>query len=211
MRVVQGFKCLLKEIFSQQTPDGTTTSPDVSDAMDSPSTTTSTLVGGVNVKGPLKVQEYYQLLGKKQLFTREIFKYTDCFITETTPTQSRYYGKFQVKKRRSVEPDLQALNPPDIVVGRNDDWLEGSPAMIHLWEKIKLEPYSFKNNVRYFALYPDNQEMTRAVSAFIANLSCAYEVCNLGSHLPGRAEPFIDGTAAVPLHGKRTFLCYLKR
>lgn len=79
MRVVQGFKCLLKEIFSQQTPDGTTTSPDVSDAMDSPSTTTSTLVGGVNVKGPLKVQEYYQLLGKKQLFTREIFKYTDYF------------------------------------------------------------------------------------------------------------------------------------
>lgn len=83
--------------------------------------------------------------------------------------------------------------------------------MIHLWEKIKLEPYSFKNNVRYFALYPDNQEMTKAVSAFIANLSCAYEVCNLGSHLPGRAEPFIDGTAAVPLHGKRTFLYYLKR
>ena len=65
VRVIQGFKCLLEEIFSQQTSD-MTTSADVPDAMDSPSTTTSTLVGGVNVKGPLKVQEYYQLLGKKK-------------------------------------------------------------------------------------------------------------------------------------------------
>ncbi|KAI7876414.1 hypothetical protein K492DRAFT_210351 [Lichtheimia hyalospora FSU 10163] len=180
VRVIQGFKCLLEEIFSQQTSE-MTTSADVPDAMDSPSTTTSTIVGGVNVKGPLKVQEYYQLL-------------------ETTPTQSRYYGKFQVKKRRSNEPDLQLLGPPDIVVGRNDDWLEGSAGMIHLWEKLKLEPYSFKNNVRYFAMYPDNQEMTKAVSTFIANLSGAYEVCNLGTHLPGRAEPYTGGIATVPLH-----------
>lgn len=211
VRAVQGFKCLLEEVFSQQTPDGATPA-DVSDAMDSPSTTTSTLVGGVSIKGPLKVQEYYQLLGKKQIFLpMHKSSILTVVITETTPTQSRYYGKFQVKKKRSTEPDLQSLGPPDIVVGRNDDWLEGSPGMIHVWEKIKLEPYSFKNNIRYFALYPDNQEMTKAVSTFIANLSCAYEVCNLGTHLPGRAEPFTGGVAAVPLHGKSIFSFQWKR
>ncbi|KAI8142064.1 mediator complex subunit 13 C-terminal-domain-containing protein [Fennellomyces sp. T-0311] len=162
-RAISDFKSILEEVFHSDS-DGDLIPP----------------IGSVTVKGPLKVQEFYEL-------------------SENAPVHSKYYGKFQVKKRKSAEPNLSPLSPPEIIVGRQDDWVEGSTAMVGLWEKLRLEPYSFKNNVLYFVVYPDNSDLASQLSTFFANLNSVYETCQLGIHRPGNTEQFYHGAVPVPL------------
>ncbi|KAI7854657.1 mediator complex subunit 13 C-terminal-domain-containing protein [Circinella umbellata] len=139
-------------------------------------------LGSICVKGPLKVQEYYEL------------------SAENAPVHSKYYGKFQVKKRKSGEPNLKALVPPEIVVGRQNEWVQGSTTMIGFWEKLRLEPYSSKNNILYFVVYPDNRDIATQLSMFFTNLNSVYETCQLGIHRPGSTEQIFHGAVPVPIN-----------
>lgn len=122
------------------------------------------------------------------------------YDTETSQPHSKYYGKYQVKKRKSVDPNLSNLPYPDIVVGQKDEWLEGSPEMLNYWEKLHLEPYSCKNNVQYVVLYPGSDEYVGSVvRRFFHNLSAVYEACSLGTHHAGRLNPQYYEGACVPV------------
>jgi hypothetical protein len=124
--MTQRFKNALSEIFSQ--PKKTT------ENMDDMCIDSLPLPASVSVKGPLNVQQYYDL-------------------SETNQAHSKY-GKYQVKKRRPAEPNLDTLQPPNITVCRQDDNMEGTSKLIMFWEKLRLEPYSNKKSINYFVIFP---------------------------------------------------------
>jgi hypothetical protein len=109
------------------------------------------------------------------------------------------YGKYQIKKKRPDEPNLDFLKQPDIVVSRHDDFLEGSSKMIPFWEKLGLEPYSLKKHIKYFAVYPDNIDIKNSVIQFFQGLNSAYELCHLGRHDPGQVGTYHHGLVPVRL------------
>jgi hypothetical protein len=84
------------------------------------------------------------------------------------------------------------------MVGRNDEFIEGSPKMIDFWDKLRLEPYSAKKNISYFVVCPKNEELESAVHVFFKGLSTVYETCRLGAHHPGHIGPYRRGTVPVP-------------
>ncbi|KAI8381278.1 mediator complex subunit 13 C-terminal-domain-containing protein [Radiomyces spectabilis] len=172
-RITQDFKHALLEIFDQH--HKTT----LSASMDTLSIGHASLPGSVSVKGPLNVQQYYDL-------------------AETNQAHSKY-GKYQVKKRRPAEPNLDTLYPPDIVVSRQDHFIEGSPKLLTFWEKLRLEPFSSKKNISYFVVFPRNDELEKATLHFFKGLSTVYETCNLGVHHPGNIGAYRRGLVPVPL------------
>ncbi|KAI9319187.1 mediator complex subunit 13 C-terminal-domain-containing protein [Dichotomocladium elegans] len=157
------FKGVLNDLFDQ--------TRDASDHL--------TPLGAIAVRGPLSVQQYYDL-------------------SETSQTQSKY-GKYQVKKRRPAEPNLDTLLPPEIVVGRQDEHIEASPKLVTFWEKLNLEPYSQRKNVSYFVIFPSNEQIEPACIQFFKGLSTVYESCHLGAHYPGSIGTYRRGLVPVPL------------
>ncbi|KAF7721033.1 mediator of RNA polymerase II transcription subunit 13 [Apophysomyces ossiformis] len=167
--ITQQFKAMLINIFSR----------DMGTTLDHMRMDYPPVLSTVSVKGPLNVQQYYDL-------------------SETSQAHSKY-GKYQVKKRRQAEPNLDTLHPPDVVVSRQEDLIEGSPKLITFWEKLRLEPYSPKKNVHYFVVFPKNAELETAASQFLTGLSTIYETCLLGIHYPGNAGSYSRGLVPVPL------------
>ncbi|KAG0750027.1 hypothetical protein G6F62_005120 [Rhizopus arrhizus] len=137
------------------------------------------LPASVTVKGPLNVQQYYDL-------------------SETNQAHSKY-GKYQVKRRRPAEPNLDILRPPNIVVNRQEELIEGTTKFIMFWEKLRLEPYSCKKHINYFIIYPENDSTERSISQFFKNLGTLYETCQLGSHQPGNIGSYRKGLVPVRL------------
>jgi hypothetical protein len=91
------------------------------------------------------------------------------------------------------------------VVGRQDDYLEGTSKLIMFWEKLRLEPYSNKKHVNYFVLYPKNDAVESNVAQFIKGLSVLYETCQLGAHHPGNVGHYRKGLVPVTLLRKFFF------
>ncbi|CAO3698921.1 unnamed protein product [Rhizopus stolonifer] len=164
----QSFKNVLNSIFTKKDPDMNPM------CMDQP-----LLPAPVTVKGPLNVQQYYDL-------------------SETSQAHSKY-GKYQVKRRRPAEPNLDVLRPPNIVVNRQEEFIEGTTKLVMFWEKLRLEPYSCKKPINYFVVYPENELIERNTSQFFRNLGTLYETCQLGSHNPGNIGPYRKGLVPVPL------------
>ncbi|RUS20078.1 hypothetical protein BC937DRAFT_86403 [Endogone sp. FLAS-F59071] len=133
----------------------------------------------VSIKGPLSIQQYYDL-------------------AETNQTQSKY-GKYQVKKRRPMEPSLDLLPVPEIVVGQRDEWIAGSPHILRFWEKLRLEPYSSRKNIVYFVVYPQSAELEESIKCFFKELGSMYETCSLGTHQPGADGEYTRGLVPVQL------------
>lgn len=73
--------------------------------------------------------------------------------------------------------------------------------MLTFWEKLRLEPYSTKKNIVYFALCPDSESLENMAINFFKDLSAVYEVCLLGTHHPGVAGDRKRGVVPVPLLG----------
>ncbi|KAI8149233.1 mediator complex subunit 13 C-terminal-domain-containing protein [Fennellomyces sp. T-0311] len=169
-KVAQEFRNVLVDLFDYKVD---TDSNNV-DQMSIPS-----MPSTVAVKGPLSVQQYYDL-------------------SETSQAQTKY-GKYQVKKRRPAEPNLDTLSPPDIVVGRQDEFLEGSPKLVTFWEKLRLEPYSSRKNIRYFVVFPSNEQLESICTQFFKSLSTVYETCHLGGHQSGSIGNYRRGLVPVPL------------
>lgn len=104
-----------------------------------------------------------------------------------------------MKKRRPAEPNLDTLQPPNITISRQDDFIEGSSKLIMFWEKLRLEPYSSKKHVNYFVVYPKNESIENSVTHFFKGLSTLYETCHLGVHQPGNTGIYRRGHVPVPL------------
>ncbi|KAI7891231.1 mediator complex subunit 13 C-terminal-domain-containing protein [Mucor mucedo] len=137
----------------------------------------SPLLGSIDIKGPLTIQQYYSLY---------------------TPNQSHSkYGKYQVKKKRPSQPNLDTLNKPNVVITRNEDALEGSSKMIPFWEKLGLEPYSTKKQINYLVVYPNNRDIETTVGKFFRNLSTVYDTCRLGKHSGDHSGPYRYGLVPV--------------
>ncbi|KAI9253200.1 mediator complex subunit 13 C-terminal-domain-containing protein [Sporodiniella umbellata] len=164
----QNFKGLLNTIFAKNDPDVNAM------CMEPP-----LLPAPVTVKGPLNVQQYYDL-------------------SETSQAHSKY-GKYQVKRRRPAEPNLDTLRAPSILVNRQEEYIEGTPKLMMFWEKLRLEPYSCKKHIHYFIIYPENESIERNVAQFFKNLSTLYETCQLGLHHPGNAGSYRKGLVPVRL------------
>ncbi|GAA5797454.1 hypothetical protein HPULCUR_002838 [Helicostylum pulchrum] len=144
------------------------------------------VLGSIDVKGPLTIQQYYSLNGI-------------CVIAETHHQAHSKYGKYQIKKKRPDQPNFNSLKLPDIVVSRHEDFLEGSPKMLTFWEKLGLEPCSPKKQLKYLAVYPENRDIEASVTQFFKNLSTVYDTCHLGKHIPGHIGPYRHGLVPVPL------------
>ncbi|KAF9997259.1 mediator of RNA polymerase II transcription subunit 13, partial [Modicella reniformis] len=109
------------------------------------------------------------------------------------------YGKYQVKKKKPVEPALVQLQPPDIVVGHNEEWLEAAPTILRFWEKLSLEPYSNRKNISYFVVYPEGADMENSVCKFWRELSVVFETSLLGKHQAGILQDYKPGLVPISL------------
>ncbi|KAF9904199.1 mediator of RNA polymerase II transcription subunit 13 [Linnemannia zychae] len=139
----------------------------------------SNITPPVIMKGPLTLLQYFTLGEAQQMPSK--------------------YGKYQVKKKKTAEPALMQLQPPDIVVGHNDDWLEASPTILRFWEKLSLGPYSNRKNIAYFVVYPESADMENNVSRFWRELSVVFETSLLGKHQPGVLQDYKPGLVPIPL------------
>ncbi|KAG0011890.1 mediator of RNA polymerase II transcription subunit 13 [Entomortierella chlamydospora] len=133
----------------------------------------------VIMKGPLTLFQYFTLAEAQQMPSK--------------------YGKYQVKKKKPAEPALLQLQPPDIVVGHNEEWLEASPTILRFWEKLSLEPYSSKKNISYFVVFPEGADLESSVSKFWRELSVVFESSLLGKHQPGTLQDYKPGLVPIPL------------
>ncbi|KAL0075005.1 mediator complex subunit 13 C-terminal-domain-containing protein [Phycomyces blakesleeanus] len=134
----------------------------------------------ISIKGPLSLQNYFEL-------------------SETNQAHSKY-GKYQIKKRRPAEPNLAPLRPPMILVGRDDNCIEGSSDLITFWEKMRLEPYVCRKNVQYVVLCPKGERLeSQADEFFRKGLSVIYETCLLGNHRPYNLANGRNGVVPVEL------------
>ncbi|KAF9196600.1 mediator of RNA polymerase II transcription subunit 13 [Haplosporangium sp. Z 11] len=139
----------------------------------------SNITPPVVMKGPLTLFQYFTLAEVQQMSSK--------------------YGKYQVKKKKPAEPALVQLQPPDIVVGHNDEWLEAAPTILRFWEKLSLEPYSSKKSIVYFVIYPEGVDMENVVSRFWRELSAVFETSLLGKHQPGTLQNYKPGLVPIPL------------
>ncbi|KAF9293057.1 mediator of RNA polymerase II transcription subunit 13 [Linnemannia elongata] len=139
----------------------------------------SNIVPPVIMKGPLTLLQYFTLGEVQQMPSK--------------------YSKYQVKKKKTAEPALMQLLPPDIVVGHNDDWLEASPTILRFWEKLSLGPYSGRKSISYFVLYPESADMENNVTRFWRELSVLFETSLLGKHQPGMIQDYKPGLVPIPL------------
>ncbi|KAF9980202.1 mediator of RNA polymerase II transcription subunit 13 [Mortierella antarctica] len=139
----------------------------------------SNIVPPVVMKGPLTLSHYFSLAEAQQMPSK--------------------YGKYQVKKKKPAEPALVQLQPPDIVVGHNEEWLEAAPTILRFWEKLSLEPYSSKKTIAYFVVYPEGADMERSVTKFWRELSVVFETSLLGRHQPGTLQDYKPGLVPIPL------------
>ncbi|GAN07643.1 hypothetical protein MAM1_0170d07145 [Mucor ambiguus] len=176
------FRSILQDIFIETAADEngdmdllSTTTPDTLEPVSYPN---SPLMGKIGIRGPLNTQEYYNL-------------------NESHNQGHSKYGKYQIKKRRPDEPNLDIIKQPDIVVSRHEDNLEGSSAMISFWEKLGLDPYSAKKQIKYLVVYPNNTDIENSVQHFFKGLGNVYEACHLGRHEPQYAGPFTNGLVPV--------------
>ncbi|KAI7866317.1 mediator complex subunit 13 C-terminal-domain-containing protein [Spinellus fusiger] len=153
----------------------------------------------IRVKGPLTLKHYYEMI-------------------ETNSVHSKY-GKYQVKKRRPVEPSV-ILKSPTITVGREDDCIEGSSDLLVFWEKMRLEPYAYRKNIQYLVLCPNGTSIeTRVDDFFRKELSSVYEACLLGTHRPMIIPGCVGGVVPMDLieqispeesYKTRQYLSYMK-
>lgn len=104
---------------------------------------------------------------------------------------------------------MDILQPPNIMISRQDDLIEGSSKLLMFWEKLRLEPYSAKKHINYFVVYPKNDSIEGSVSHFFKGLSTIYETCQLGVHHPGSIGPYRKGLVPVPLLRKCSLLLVL--
>lgn len=139
----------------------------------------SNIVPPVIMKGPLTLLQYFSLGETQQMPSK--------------------YGKYQVKKKKTAEPALMQLQPPDIVVGHNDEWLEASPTILRFWEKLSLGPYSSRKSISYFVVYPESPDMENNVSRFWRELSVLFETSLLGKHQPGILQDYKPGLVPISL------------
>ncbi|KAG0274198.1 mediator of RNA polymerase II transcription subunit 13 [Linnemannia exigua] len=139
----------------------------------------SNIIPPVVMKGPLTLLQYFTLGEAQQMPSK--------------------YGKYQVKKKKTAEPALMQLQPPDIVVGHNEDWLEASPTILRFWEKLSLGPYSNRKHIAYFVVYPESADMEDNVSRFWRELSVVFETSLLGRHQPGVLQDYKPGLVPIPL------------
>ena len=47
-----------------------------------------------------------------------------------------------------------------------------------------MEPYGHHRNIAYVVVAPDNEQLLTSLRTFFRHLSCAYEQCRLGRHMP---------------------------
>lgn len=73
--------------------------------------------------------------------------------------------------------------------------------MIPFWEKLGLDPYSAKKQIKYLVVYPSNSDIENSVRHFFRGLGNVYEACHLGRHEPGSAGPFTHGLVPVSVAG----------
>uniref|UniRef100_A0A7S1XCG5 Mediator of RNA polymerase II transcription subunit 13 n=1 Tax=Compsopogon caeruleus TaxID=31354 RepID=A0A7S1XCG5_9RHOD len=76
-----------------------------------------------------------------------------------------------------------------VCVGLDGDWLEASPQILPLWEKVGLEPYSGRKHVSYIVLAP--KILATAAAVFFRDLGTMYEECSFGLHQAASLDSII--------------------
>lgn len=136
---------------------------------------------------------------------------------EMSDTFKTWADSFQDMEKSKVVPSVQGplsvnsflgggasifpLQSARVCVGYNNNWVENNSGVLPLWEKAGLEPYSESKNVEYFALGP--KDLEEDVSAFLRDVSVAYEECLFGKHQAMPSDPLTLISSSVPMvaHG----------
>jgi hypothetical protein len=98
-------------------------------------------------------------------------------MTMMIDEQSAHLNHHPLPAPPTLPPSFTEVLPqPSILLGYQDEWLKGTSTLLHYWEKTRLEPYSPKKNITYFALCPQNPNIISDLTAFFSELSSIYEV-----------------------------------
>jgi hypothetical protein len=105
---------------------------------------------------------------------------------------------------------IRVLNVPEVVVGYQEEWLRVTTPALHYWEKARFEPFSPKKHCAYYVISPANTFFSYDIASFFKQLSCVYEVCNLGTHQPGSRKTTSGqpGIFLLPTKGNTCHSCH---
>ena len=126
-----------------------------------------------SIKGPLTLEEYCDVDNNNMsLPSTNNFILSDFGQNDSTTITSE------------LCESLVQLNTPKLILGYQDEWIKVNPNLINIWEKLRLEPYSPKKNINFIVISPNNTQFLDDTHTYFKELSCLYEICNLGHHLP---------------------------
>lgn len=137
-------------------------------------------------KGPPSNQDIVRVMKQLQPLLQEAIqkKCTTRLWEAPTVSGPLTWRQFHRLAGRGTDDRCEPQPIPSLVMGREKDWITLAPYAVHLWEKLLLEPYSYSRDIAYVVVAPDHDYVLNSVRTFFKELSCMYEVCRLGRHVP---------------------------
>lgn len=142
--------------------------------------------GFLRAKGPPSNQDIVRVMKQLQPLLQEAIqkKCTTRLWEAPTVSGPLTWRQFHRLAGRGTDDRCEPQPIPSLLMGREKDWITLAPYAVHLWEKLLLEPYSYSRDIAYVVVAPDNEFVLASVRTFFKELSCMYEVCRLGRHVP---------------------------
>lgn len=107
-----------------------------------------------------------------------------------------------------------ALSVPMVRVGYGGQWLDVPPTAVALWDRLLLEPFSFRKDIVYYVICPNNAFIRAHCETFFRELTVTYQRHSLGSHQPasgnGGGGSSSDGLVMVPLVASSSRAAYAR-
>jgi len=166
-----------------------------------------------SLRGPVSLSSLTEQMGLPSSFSSTSFIrpfLMPNYCTDLDPSVSHNMKSFVRRKKKGSDQRIEALNPPEAVVGYDEEWLQVSHSVVRLWEKAGLDPYSPKKEIFYVCLLPSSPDLLLEAKAFLLELSNVYEACHLGKHSPLSHKSLNDGILEVTFprsecHSKQDF------
>ncbi|KAJ3234654.1 mediator of RNA polymerase II transcription subunit 13 [Chytriomyces hyalinus] len=120
----------------------------------------------VSIRGPLTLEQ--------------VFDYNDT-IDPKTPK----YGKFQLRKKKRIDPILELLPLPHLRAEHNDIPISLNPTALRVWDKLGLSPAAGTKDVEYLILAPaGTRSFVSHLRRWTTELSNLWDFSNFGSMSP---------------------------
>ncbi|KAL8692987.1 MAG: hypothetical protein Q9218_002104, partial [Villophora microphyllina] len=106
----------------------------------------------------------------------------------------------QLRSRVAKNPGdaLYKTQAPYLGVQRGKEPMEVLPPALYFWEELGLGPVQQDKNIVAYMIYPNNEPVRDAASAFLLTIGTCYQSCKFGRHVCG-TQPGNHGEGLIPM------------